>query len=30
MGWSSGDLTRWTFSEVGGLDTEQFAPAGVD
>ncbi|QFT53133.1 alpha/beta fold hydrolase [Microbulbifer sp. THAF38] len=21
---SSGDLTRWTFSEVGGLDTEQF------
>jgi len=25
MGWSSGDLTRWTFSEVGGLDTEQFA-----
>jgi len=25
MDWSTGALTRWTFSEVGGLDAEQFA-----
>ncbi|WP_376697118.1 S9 family peptidase [Wenzhouxiangella sp. EGI_FJ10305] len=24
MGWDTGKLTRWTYSEVGGLDTEQF------
>ncbi|RFF28809.1 MULTISPECIES: alpha/beta fold hydrolase [unclassified Wenzhouxiangella] len=24
MDWNSGELTRWTYSEVGGLDTEQF------
>ncbi|AKS41495.1 S9 family peptidase [Wenzhouxiangella marina] len=25
MDWNSGALTRWTYSEVGGLDTERFA-----
>ncbi|MBL37731.1 MAG: TetR family transcriptional regulator [Xanthomonadales bacterium] len=25
MDWDSGELTRWTFSEVGGLDPEGFA-----
>jgi dipeptidyl aminopeptidase/acylaminoacyl peptidase len=25
MDWDSGELVRWTFSEVGGLDTEGFA-----
>ncbi len=25
LGWTRGDLTRWTYSEVGGLNTEQFA-----
>ena len=25
MDWDSGELVRWTFSEVGGLDTERFA-----
>ncbi|NEZ04687.1 S9 family peptidase [Wenzhouxiangella sp. XN201] len=24
MDWESAELTRWTYSEVGGLDTEQF------
>jgi len=24
MDWDSGELTRWTYSEVGGLDTERF------
>ena len=24
LDWDSGELTRWTFSEVGGLDSEQF------
>jgi len=24
LDWNSGELTRWTYSEVGGLDTERF------
>lgn len=24
LDWNSGEMTRWTYSEVGGLDTEQF------